>query len=376
MLDSLDHYNIFYRKNSDSTFLFLDSIHAEHFTGYYYAPARKIEYNVKHLSNNTVYEFVIQAVNKTKTESSFSNMVNFETQFEDNTPVALEISCVSVIDDRYIQIEVRTDSFINPFQKLYLFRDESVKCYITKDSLQFHLIDSLNYAASNHYSFTDENVHPKTGLYYYMAIADNRCRFNDSSNIQTNIWLYGNRAEKFLDSVHFVHAGFPELDIHSYELLRMANETEKLIFNALLSDSTYFIDVNPFIEDGVVIKYKIKSEQGCFSNSLIIEHEPIIEFPNAFYPQSKHVENTTFYPILKFPSEKNYLFIIYNRWGQEVYRSSLPPVYGEYSNMQGRWDGTFQGGDCPAGVYGYKISYTYNERSGKHSESGTFMLVR
>ena len=376
MPDSLGYYNIFYRTNRDTAFIFLDSIKGEHITGFYFNPANKIHYNAKFLENNIIYEFVIQAINKTETEFSFSNIVKFETGFEDINPVFMEITCVSVIEDRFIQIDVNTDTFINPFKKLYLLRDESVRPLEPKASFQFHIIDSLDYLLSNQYRFIDEQVTPQSRLYYYMAIADNSCRSNDSSNIQTNIYLYGDRAEKFLDTIRFIQAGFPEIKENSYELYRLVNEIEILIAGGLFRNTSYSIDVIPFIDDGAVVKYKVRSEKGCYSNSLTIAHEPIVDFPNAFYTKSINIENQTFYPILRFPSEDNYLFIIYNRWGQELYRAALPPVYGDYLNKQGRWDGTFQGKECPAGVYAYKLSYHYNEGAKKYSHAGTFMLVR
>ena len=376
MVDSLDCYKILYRTHADSAFQFLDSVKGEHITGFYYAPAIKIRYNAKHLAGNTEYEFVIQAVNKNQTESSFSNIVRFETGFEDLNPVPVEITCVSVIEDSYIQIDVNTDTYVNPFQKLYLYRDQSVNPILLKDSLQFQIIDSLEYNPENQYRFIDEKVAPKSRLYYYQAIVENRCRLNDTSHIQSNILLSGSRADKHLDSIRFIHFGFPELDFNSYELVRLVNENEKTIKDNLPENTIYYVDVTPFIEDGAVVKYKIKSEKGCYSNSLTVAHEPVIDFPNAFYPQSKNIENQTFYPILRFPSEDNYLFLVYNRWGQELYRSTVPPIFGDYMNMQGRWDGTFQGKECPPGVYAYKISYHYNEGAQKYSHSGTFMLVR
>ena len=376
MPDSLDCYKIFYRKNTDSAFLFFDSIKGEHYTGFYFAPANKLSYHAKELANNTIYEFVIQAVNKNCAEFSFSNIVKIETGYEDDSPVAVEITCVSVIEDRYISLEVNTGTYANPFQKLYLLRDESNKPLLPKDTFQFHIIDSVEYNPKNQYRFIDEQVTPKSRLYYYKVIADNSCRFSDTSNIQTNIFLYGNRAEKYLDSICFIHLRFPEIEINSYELLRLVYESEFSIEDNLFRNTTYSIDVKTFIDDGAVVRYKILSEQGCYSNSLTIAHEPIVEFPNAFYPQSKNIENQTFYPILRFPSEDNYLFVIYNRWGQELYRSILPPVFGDYLNMQGRWDGKFQGRECPPGIYAYKLSYTFNDGAKKYSDSGTFTLMR
>jgi gliding motility-associated-like protein len=212
-----------------------------------------------------------------------------------------------------------------------------------------------------------------------MAIADNKCKFNDTSNILTNIYLTGRRVEKYKDSLYFYREGRPRLStLEDYELFRVVNEQEIPVTHTLtLEYNRYYADVEKFLDGGgAQVVYQIKSLDDCYSNMLSIEHEPRIVFPNAFYPASDREENKTFYPIISFPSEDNYLFIIFNRWGQEVYRSTLPPVYGDYSNPQGRWDGTFQGKTCPPGMYAFKITYTYNESANKYSETGSFMLVR
>ena len=377
MPDSLVHYNIFYRTKTDTVFLYLDSVHGKHNTGFYYAPTKRISFPVKNLKNNTAYEFVIQAVNKSNADSSFSNIVQFETGFEDTARIPIEISCVSVVDDSYIQIDVNRENSDVSFQKLYLLRDESENPLESELFLQFKVIDSLDYEQGKKlYSFKDEKVDIYSKLYYYLAITENKCRFSDSSNVKTNILLRGDRTDKYLDSIQFAREMFPTQDKNLYELYRIVNGNEMFITDRLIRNTTYFIDVTPFIEEGAVVKYQIKSEEGCISNSLIVAHEPVIDFPDAFYPQSRNPENKTFYPILRFPSEDKYLFIIYNRWGQELYRSTLPPVYGDYTNMQGRWDGTFMGKESPTGIYSYQISYRYNEGTKNYNKSGTFMLMR
>jgi len=393
MPDSIDHYKILFRTNTDSVFTIRDSIKGEHFTGFYFSPANKIRYNARFLKNNNIYEFVIQAVNKTNTEYSFSNIVKYEiTGVEDTAAVSIDISCVSVTENNSIQIDVSTDDYIFPFQKLYLYRDESNPPVKPEEMLQFKRIDSLNYESSNSYQFTDKNVDPNTKLYYYKVIAENLCRFNDTSNVKSNIFLTGNRVEKYKDIVQFTQAEFPESDSNSFELCRLVYNKLKQI-NELSINTTYICDVTPFMDDGAAVQYQIKSAQGCLSNILRIDHEPVIEFPDAFYPQSKHIENQTFYPILKFLSEteSNYLFVIYDRWGQEVFRTAKPPEYCFSENISKvekascvqknkeehcSWDGTFQGRECPPGIYAYKISFRYQEGKNKYSDSGTFMLVR
>jgi hypothetical protein len=377
MTDTLNEYKIWYKKDTDITFMLFDSIKGTHLTQI--NPAYKIQYT-NFLDNNTTYRFLIQAVSKNDTIYAFSNIVEYGTQFVNNDSTIITITCVSVINDAYIEIDVMTDTFPESPQKVYLLRDkhspENAPVY--KDLLSFTVIDSMDYDPDNLYVFKDYDVNPKKEFYYYQVVASHKCKVDDKSNILTNIYLDGERAEKYGDSIRFFQIGIPSLDSNEpFELFRVVYNDKFLLTHALtLKNNRYYVDVRDFMDDGVVMRYQVKSESGCYSNTVTIEHEPIIEFPNAFYPESMNITDKTFYPILRFPSEENYLFVIINRWGQEVYRSILPPIYGDYLNMQGRWDGTFQGKDCPPGFYGYKITYTFGEGGGKYSHSGSLMLVR
>jgi hypothetical protein len=321
---------------------------------------------------------VVQAISKNKTTFAFSNIAEYETTFELDDPVSIEITCVSVIEDQYIQIDVVTDDFPKPFQQLYLLRDFSKTPIWSIDSLQLIPVDSADFSPKNQYRFTDNTADPHSGLYYYQLVAKHFCKRSDESNLLSSIYLDGKRTEKYQDSVYFFRVGIPNIDLsEQYALYRIVNNDEKWITSGLtVANNSYNVDVEDFMVDGAAMKYLVKSNKGCYSNSKIIEHEPSVKFPNAFYPLSGRAEDITFYPIINFPSDDSYLFIIYNRWGEEIYRSTLPPVNNEYLNPQGRWDGTFQGKACPTGIYVYTISYKYNGGVGKFSDRGSFMLVR
>jgi len=367
MLGTLDYYLILCREQEDDNSVFtpIGRINGDA------APADRINFEANYLANDRVFELVVQAVSRSGTVSVFSNIVEFRTGTVSNIPVSVRITCVDVIDDQYMEINVTTNNFLEPFQKLYLYKDKPS----VESAMSLKIIDSAIYSPTNRYRFTDRDVDPKSGLYYYMAIADNKCKPNDTSNVLTNIYLQGWREEKYRDGVSFSRRGFyPSTE--SYELFRIVHGREYSIEPSVRVFTNYYIDVLEFLNDGVVTVYKVLANTGCSSNTVTIDHEPIIEFPNAFFPKDVKIENRTFYPIIRFPSEINYSFTIYNRWGQEVFRTTRPPIYGDYENMQGRWDGTFQGKDCPAGIYAYKISYIYNSGGGQYSHTGSFMLVR
>ena len=380
MTDTIDYYIILYRKKDiETNFTSFDTIKATHYAGYYYQPSNKISYLAQYLDNNTNYEFVIQAISKNKGISAFSNITEFETQFESEDPVAINISKVSVIEDKYFEIEVNTNDFPKPFQKMYLYKDGPYK--VKKDNVfNFTCIDSTDYnQTKNSYTFNDTLVDPHSGLYFYQTIAYHSCKAQDNSDTMSNIWLTGQRMDKYQDTIRFHRIGIPDLDqTEQYELYRIVKDKNIAITNNLtVYNNTYLVDVEPFLKDGVVLMYQIKSEKNCLSNILIIEHEPFIHFVNSFSPLSSRPEDITFYPIILFPSEQDYLFVIYDRWGKEVFRTDKAPIYGEYGNPQGRWDGKdLQGRDCPYGIYSFRISYRYNEGTRRYSESGSVLLIR
>lgn len=78
-----------------------------------------------------------------------------------------------------------------------------------------------------------------------------------------------------------------------------------------------------------------------------------ITMPTAFTPNGDN-NNDVFRPLGSALYAKDFDMSIWNRWGQEVYRST-DPTKG--------WDGTSRGQDALTGVYAYVITYknSYNE---------------
>jgi gliding motility-associated-like protein len=81
------------------------------------------------------------------------------------------------------------------------------------------------------------------------------------------------------------------------------------------------------------------------SNRATVIPESDIYFPNAFKPGGTE---KFFKPIFRFLGGSNYLFQIYNRWGQLIFETTDP-----YSG----WDGTYKGTYVIQGTYIYKFQY-------------------
>lgn len=86
--------------------------------------------------------------------------------------------------------------------------------------------------------------------------------------------------------------------------------------------------------------------------------------PNAFSPNGDRL-NETFRPTFIGPAKK-YEFRIYNRWGQLIFKSSLPGV---------GWDGKYNSILQPNDVYVYHITAEGN-CNGKFEQKGTFVLIK
>ncbi|HSV88386.1 MAG TPA: gliding motility-associated C-terminal domain-containing protein [Bacteroidales bacterium] len=85
------------------------------------------------------------------------------------------------------------------------------------------------------------------------------------------------------------------------------------------------------------------------SNVIIMQEEPTVFIPNAFRPTSQHAENQVFKPLFFGFTPSNFLLVIFNRWGQQVFSTSDP--------AEG-WDGrTADGQFAGVGVFSFVLRY-------------------
>ncbi|HEY0978971.1 MAG TPA: gliding motility-associated C-terminal domain-containing protein, partial [Flavobacteriales bacterium] len=67
--------------------------------------------------------------------------------------------------------------------------------------------------------------------------------------------------------------------------------------------------------------------------------------PNAFIAGGR---NHAFQPVLAYADAAEYELVIYNRWGQEIWRTNDPTL---------AWDGRVDGQFVPQGVYAYYCGF-------------------
>ncbi len=94
-------------------------------------------------------------------------------------------------------------------------------------------------------------------------------------------------------------------------------------------------------------------------------------FPNSIRPDSQISDNRLFKPKTQLDNIIEYGLFVYDRWGILVF---------ETQNLDEGWDGTFNGEECPVGVYAYIAKYTLEGNAAKAGETyekkGSVSLVR
>ncbi|RLD65007.1 MAG: hypothetical protein DRI84_07695, partial [Bacteroidetes bacterium] len=101
-------------------------------------------------------------------------------------------------------------------------------------------------------------------------------------------------------------------------------------------------------------------------NTVEALQRPKLYVPSAFNPDSDNSDNRTFYPRGVFINSQDYTFIIFNRWGEQLFLSK---------EINTGWDGTYKGVDSPQGVYTYFVKFTTSD--GREFEKrGTVTLIK
>jgi len=106
--------------------------------------------------------------------------------------------------------------------------------------------------------------------------------------------------------------------------------------------SSYSVTVTPPVTTSFEVSGFV--EQCEYSDNVLVVVGIDVDVPNAFSPNGDSYNDT--WKITGLPSYTRSLITLYDRWGQEVFRSIGYPF---------AWDGKMQGKDVPAGTYYYVI---------------------
>lgn len=126
--------------------------------------------------------------------------------------------------------------------------------------------------------------------------------------------------------------------------------------------------INPKIQSGEnVFYYTVEGREMCkFNDSISVfgENCCYLFIPNAFSPNGDGI-NDYFGPNEGLESSFGYSLMIFNRWGEMVFKGSNPNDH---------WDGTYKGKLLDIGVYYYYLTFKCDDKS--QHQKGEVHLIR
>lgn len=228
-----------------------------------------------------------------------------------------------------------------------------------------------NYAL---YSWNDFDVQTSTSSYCYRMKNDDFCE-NESaySNEACTILLKGEN-QPFSNKLSWNPYTKWRGGVDRYTLARssaeIASNDPLLPYADLNSSFRSFDDANIPLSGGIFY-YKIQATEGqggnnaiSLSNEVPLVQPPLLYIPNAFSPNDDAGNNTWG---AAFSFVKTLEISVFNRWGQRVFTSA---------ELNATWDGTFQGKECPQGVYLFKVKFTGFQSKDVIEKLGTVTIIR
>ena len=300
-------------------------------------------------------------------------------------------------------VEVLTETFTNPAYMLAesasVIDDNIIVKFVVDDSgevLEYHIQRALsadgNYTTIKTFSnigqtdliYTDTEVIVDENRYYYRLVSLNPCGIISSySNVSSNILLTAETALDLSHAIEWTEYYDWTNGVSNYKVFRHFDgfSSEIAVNTAGSLDYLYNIDwyvnychnkkmhmtnkfcyyVEAYENEGHIFS----SSQGVSrSNVACVYHYPVVWLPTTFNITSFEEENRTFKPVLSFVESEPYEFVIFDKWGIEIFRTN--------KTYEG-WNGLLDYSTAPSQYYTYYVRY-YDHKGSEYLKTGTFLL--
>ncbi len=354
MSPSLAGYEIFMSKNSNP-FTLLERV-----------PASSTSYVHESPDNNSDYTYFIRAFNTEGNKTSTSCQRNVQT-FYPQIPQFNYLRYVTIVNNESVKLKIYADT------TRYAAGYKILRSEI--ESGTFETLETLPHSISANFEYFDNTALVTQKSYYYKIIVLDSCEKEIlTSNHARTILL---TAKSNPNNIHHLEWNeYEEWDgqVDSYNVYRKINGIQGPNPIAILpyGSTEYDDDVSAVLSSGQEFSYFVEAIEGVGfsypfsdtsrSNEAFVIKTPKIFIPNAFAPKGL---NNKFAPITTFSENTNYLFQIYNRWGQKLFETKDP--------QQG-WDGRVNNNFVQCGVYVYLITFRDN-KGNSQIKRGTFTVV-
>lgn len=226
-------------------------------------------------------------------------------------------------------------------------------------------------------SYTDNQANPDAGVLYYQLRTKDNCGDEVSSNVVATIHLRASaqsgvntlRWTPYLNALGTVQeyslyrlgiGGAPEL-VNTFGPNALQGSDEVDLADSSQIRACYYVEARALVATSDTTQLEVVSR----SNTACAEQEAKIFIPNAFSPNDDG-RNDAFLPYLQFGAPADYLMVIYDRWGNQLFSSK---------DISVGWDGKAKGERAPVGLYAYYIRI--EQANGTViEESGEISLLR
>jgi len=328
-------------------------------------------YNHTNAENATNYRYFVRAVFGPMKFTSTSCTKSITTG-SFTIPDSLYLANASVLPDNNIELTIDVD--LKPHTCTWeIMRSEAGA------ELQTLLTTlSRNDITTSPYTYIDTTANGSTGYYNYSVNVYDSCKaLSLKSDTMKTIFLTGEQLS--ITEIKLTWNAFKGYigNVDKYYIFRILGDVIPVIpiDSVTTFDSTYIDDISSVDPGESKFSYWVQAIEGdnnAFgyqekSNSNIISFfkEIIFYFPNAFRPDSDKDENRIFKPASIGFGGSDYVFQIYNRWGQIIFEST---------DYEVGWDGTYNGNPSPQGTYIYLLTYK-NIFGVTKQQKGTVMLI-
>jgi gliding motility-associated-like protein len=351
---SLEQYNIYFSLNGGP------------FSLAGQATSNTLSFTHENITPGSVYTYFVQAVFGNKTSSSCKKMVS---AFAYREPAFVYFANADVLPSNNIELTIDVDTNVNVCT-WNIFRNDPQAIIIAQ-------IAGISKTELNSFplTFTDENVDPTLGPYfYYVEVLDSCEKTALTSNYNKTIFLSAANSGENLNHLQWNAFEGWDAGVEKYFIYRMVDGIEPTspIDSVEATVLEYDDDITAIDNSSGQLIYWVQAVENdgdgygfksrSNSNRTAVAIAAEMFMPNAFRPGGVTPE---FKPVYRFFGGSDYSLQIFNRWGQLIF---------ETKNPEDGWDGKYKGNPVPLGVYVYKLFYQNPEQDAV-VKRGTVMVV-
>lgn len=313
-------------------------------------PVGQTSFVHSNLQGNTTYTYYVRAYSGDLQKTSTSCRKQART-YNSPRPEFMYTRYVTIEDNQRVNILFYTDIRAN-VQSYRILRS-------TEPGGPFESVGSLPNQGDEFVSFSDVTAEVNSnGYYYQIEVIDSCGQSLVFANMSRTIFLQVEALETMQNVLSWNAYESWDGSVAGYRIYRRSdNSGLNLIQTVDPSMLSYTDDVSGLSGNTSRISYLVEAFEGdnnsfgfqesSRSNEAVAEQEAIIFMPNAILPRGVF-PNNQLKPVFVFIGSQGYEFLVYNRWGQLVFRTTDPEM---------GWDGTYNGNYADAGVYVWLIRY-------------------